>query len=178
LEIFQTYEADQVFESYPLKSVPRQEMIQKFLVFSHDIIQVTALNLGYFLCIYSFHRIYLQISLISEYLMMQEEFGAFTLKRGEESNLFNEEFRVICEVLGVLEINVDKCVGWFLLIVFPTSILILVLQLYKALVGFDTDLYYTPWESGCDVVVYLFRIWILVTSGYIIHTHVKKNKSI
>lgn len=71
-----------------------------------------------------------------------------------------------------MQAYVDTSLGWFVLIAIPSSILIPMIQLYKVLVGFDTDLYYSQWEAGSDTMVYLVRIWTLATFGYLIHSQV------
>lgn len=160
----------EIFETHPLKSFSNLKIIQHIASYGHDISQVILLNLGYIFCLYSCHRIYLQIGVITQVLITDEGFSFDSLN--SLSSIFSPNFESLCRQLTKMQAYVDTSLGWFVLIAIPSSILIPMIQLYKVLVGFDTDLYYSQWEAGSDTMVYLVRIWTLATFGYLIHSQV------
>jgi len=157
---FLVYSPTEFSDMSALNSMTNFYFLQKFVSYTHDILQVTVIGFMYLTIVFFVHQFECLILDLTEITLN----SLVLLFRTD--NLIHS---VLSGRVHYYQNTFESVVGPFLLIAFPSSIAIPILQLYKAMAGFDTDLFYSQLESGIDVVVYLVRVLILVNCGHRIH---------
>jgi hypothetical protein len=174
-EYFRAFSFEEVYEMLPFKSFTNVPFLGKLISHGHDTIEVVVIGLFYLMFILIIEQFeYTIIDLTEMYTQISTKTVQIPVSYNDDRETRDQiNLDVLCSRIHFFQTACESVLGPFLLITIPTSIAIPVLQLYKALAGFDKDLFYSQWEAGVDVMIYLFRVLILVNCGNRIHSQVR-----